>query len=236
MLPAHKNFKNLNYQKIDWTNIETMTPELINQIEECGSFGFTKESWSRNKQKIIQEKNRIVYLIKDGPKVLGFVNGTLQSLSDYYTDLKFLTFIEKQQMLKGKLSQKKIDNFYKENKVKATGNIFDIYEFGILDKYQKMDLGTLLMARVVADQRVRYKSKFVIMYPTENTRKVNAKIAGKRPIFIKINKENTEIIKSIFRQFKSNFKYAIKPEGREQKIIISKNKVPKSRPIRSRAK
>ena len=109
MLPAHKNFKNLNYQKIDWTNIETMTPELINQIEKCGSFGFTKESWNRNKQKIIQEKNRIVYLIKDGPKVLGFVNGTLQSLSDHYTDLKFLTFIEKQQMLKGKLSQKEID-------------------------------------------------------------------------------------------------------------------------------
>jgi len=242
MIPIHKEFPNIRYQKITWENIEDLTPELIEQIAKTGSFGYTTKSWEKHKLKIIKDKTRMIYLIKDGPKVLGFINGDLRTLSDYYTDLRFEKFMEEVSLSKKRLSQKEIDDFYSTRKVNAEGNIFDVYEFGIGEEYQGKDLGTLLMERVVADQRVKYKSKFVVMYPTENTRKVNKRVTGILPVVVKIPKKNEddkseiEKTKKVLRNFKrSSFKYDLKPFNSEQKIIINQNPNQK-REIRSKAK
>ncbi|MFA5746272.1 MAG: hypothetical protein WCX82_02885 [archaeon] len=237
MIPLHKEFPNLRYQKITWENIDDLTPELIKRLRKIGSFGYDKDFW---KNRTVTNNNKIIiYLIKDGSSVLGFITGELYSLSDHYIDLKFERFVNKE--LNGKdLTTQEIENFYNKNRVKTKSNIFQINEFAIDENHQKKDLGTILMARVVADQRAKYKSKFVIMYPLENTKKVNKRVVGNSPILVKIfktNKENLSEIKQVFRNFnKSHFRYILKRQDTNEMIVITKNPNYKKREIRSKVK
>ncbi|HRS42906.1 MAG TPA: GNAT family N-acetyltransferase [Candidatus Diapherotrites archaeon] len=98
--------------------------------------------------------------------------------------------------------------------------MFSLTEFFVKPGNQKQGIGTKLMARVIADQRARYNSKFVYMIAYSKTHNINQKLTGKKPFIVPISRtQNTNIKKSqtIFTQKLKNIIENLKAK-KEKKV------------------
>lgn len=218
MQPTHTRFKDIHYKKITWEEFDKFTPELIKQICDVDNLFHRKPDDLRNylENRKKEKTKTIFYLMYNGDELLGVSIGHLRKASELYI---------------------------KEN---PNANFFHLTETFIHPKYQGEGLGKLLRARIVADQRTKYDSKFIYVWSNPNSQKLNLKVTGKEPDIIKIKEGNDEKIKEIYREFKnSKFKYDLIsiPESKEnpgpskkQFILINENPNYKKKVIRSRAK
>ena len=216
MQPIHSRFKDINYKKITWEEFDKLTPEIIKDISNIDNLFQRKPDDLKNylNERKKEKSKTIFYLMYNGKELLGCTMGHLRKASELYI---------------------------KEN---PTANFFHLTETFINPKYQGQGLGTLLMERVIADQIVKHKSKFIYMSAFPETQSVNSKVVGKRPLIVPI--ENRIKTKEIFRSFEhSSFKYDLItiPESKnnpgpakKQFILINENPNYKKKVIRSRAK
>ena len=70
---------------------------------------------------------------------------------------------------------------------KPNDNAFYLNEFFVKPKYQEQGIGTKLMARVIADQRANYSSKFMYMFAYTKTHRINEKLTATRPFIVPIS-------------------------------------------------
>lgn len=216
MQPTHTRFKDIHYKKITWEEFDKFTSDLIKDICRIDNLFHRKPDDLRNylTRRKEEKTKTIFYLMYNGEELLGVSIGHLRKASELYI---------------------------KEN---PNANFFHLAETFIHPKYQGEGLGTLLMARVVADQRVKHKSKFIYMSAFPETQSINKKITGKRPLIVSI--ENRVKTREVLRNFdNSKFKYDLIsiPESKEnpgpskkQFILINENPNYKKKVIRSRAK
>jgi len=208
-----ERFKNIHYQKITWDQLDTLTPEQIKDICNIDNLFRRKPDNLKNyiDRKKEEKKKIIFYLMYDGKELLGCTIGHLKKTSELYI---------------------------KEN---PNANFFHLSETFINPKYQGQGVGTVLMERVIADQRAKHKSEFIYMTAFPETQKINQKVTGNKAIVFPI-KDKVKT-REVLRSFKhSNFKYdlvtsstKIEP-SKNQYIAIKKNSNYKKREIRSRAK
>lgn len=220
MVALNVRFPKIRYQKITWEDFEKLTPELIKQISEIDNLFYRSPSdilrYIKNRKQ--NADKTIIYLMFSGKDLLGSVFGHVKPVSEFYN---------------------------KEYEIKANpkDNMFLLTELFISPHYQNKGIGTTLMARVFADQRVKHKVKFIYMTAFPQTQRINEKLTGNRPFLIQLkNRIKTKEVNRNFEHSKQKYELVnstqkpdIEPSKR-QFIVITENPNYKKRIIRSRAK
>jgi GNAT superfamily N-acetyltransferase len=159
----------INYKKFSWNELDKIDQNTITQISEIDNLFYRSSSDLEEylrKIKINADKT-IIYLCYRGKELVGAVFGTLNRVSEFCN---------------------------KDYKIKAKPKdyMFLLTEFFVKPGFQNNGIGTALMARVFADQRAKYDSKFIYMKAFRKTQTINKKLTGITPFIVPI-KEVAEI-------------------------------------------
>lgn len=225
----------LRYKKYDWKQLYTIDQKTLEAIAKTDTL--YRRTVTDLKDYIFRSQvnadKTIIYLCYRGEELAGTIFENLKTVSEFYA---------------------------KDHRIKASpkDNMFSLTSFTVSSKFQNQGIGTKLMARVYADQRAKYDSKFIYMVPFKNTRSINKKLTGNKPLFIPISRTKKANKKSIakkqldnptiqkikkatssnakrkmFRDFgHSRFRYDLLEAGSTQNVIITKNPKYKRKPIR----
>lgn len=159
----------VSYKKFSWTELDKIDQSTIKEISEIDTlFNRSASDLEDYLRKIkINAYKTIIYLCYRGEKLVGAVFGSLNRVSEFYN---------------------------KDYKIKAKPKdyMFLLTDFFVKPGYQNKGIGKALMARVIADQRAKYDSKFIYMKAFPKTQTINKKITGIKPFIVPI-KDAAEI-------------------------------------------
>lgn len=187
MTQLHKEFTNIHYKKITWADLEKLPENVLQDIVNIDRVTYRRnadELRSYIKRRIENHDKTIFYLMYNGSELLGSAIGHIKSISGNYN------------------LEPEITKRYASN-----DTYFSLTELNVNSKYQKKGLGTMLLERVIADQRAKHDSRFILiraLFP--ETQKITDRATGKKPFLIEISKKDrsgTEIkdIKNVLRSF-----------------------------------
>lgn len=227
----------LRYKKYDWKQLHTIDQKTLEAIAKTDNLYYRTVTDLKDyifRSKINADKT-IIYLCYRGEELAGTIFGNLKTVSEFYN---------------------------KDHRIKANpeDKMFSLTSFSVSSKFQNQGIGTKLMARVYADQRAKHDSKFIYMVPFKNTRSINKKLTGNKPLIIPISRTqkaskkpiakkqfdisviqklkkatSSNAKKKIFRNFEhSKFRYDLLDAGSTQNVIITKNPKYKRKPISRR--
>ncbi len=187
MISLHKEFTNIHYKKITWADLEKLTEKVLQDI-----VNIDRVTYRRNPNELrsyIQRRKEnhdktIFYLMYNGEELLGSAIGHIKKIAENYN-------------IEPEIA----------NRLGSTDNYFSLTELNVNSKYQKKGLGTMLLERVIADQRVKHGSRFILIRAVfPETQKITERVTGKKPFVIEISKKDRsgkEIkdIKEVLRSF-----------------------------------
>lgn len=219
MISLHKEFTNIHYKKITWADLEKLPENVLQDI-----VNIDRVTYRRNPNELrsyIQRRKEnhdktIFYLMYNGEELLGSAIGHIKKIADNYN-------------IESEIA----------NRFGPTDSYFSLTELNVNSKYQKKGLGVALLERVLADQRAKHDSRFILiraLYP--ETQKITDRVTGNAPLLIEISKKDksgkeTKDLKEVLRNFThSRHKYNLftAPESKTnpgpsklQYITIDKN-------------
>lgn len=187
MISLHKEFTNINYKKVTWADLEKLPENVLQDI-----VNIDRVTYRRNPNELrsyIQRRKEnhdktIFYLMYNGEELLGSAIGHIKKIAENYN-------------IEPEIA----------NRLGSTDNYFSLTELNVNSKYQKKGLGTMLLERVIADQRVKHGSRFILIRAVfPETQKITERVTGKKPFVIEISKKDRsgkEIkdIKEVLRSF-----------------------------------
>ncbi|MDD3244953.1 MAG: GNAT family N-acetyltransferase [Candidatus ainarchaeum sp.] len=187
MISLHKEFTNINYKKITWADLEKLPIKTLQDIVNIDKVKYRKtaeELRSYIKSKLEKKDRSVFYLMYNGSELLGSVMGEIKTISQNYN-------------IEPEIAKR----------WSANDTYFSLNELNVNSKYQKKGLGTMLLERVIADQRVKHGSRFILIRAVfPETQKITERVTGKKPFVIEISKKDRsgkEIkdIKEVLRSF-----------------------------------
>jgi GNAT superfamily N-acetyltransferase len=155
----------LRYKKYDWTELHKIDHNTLNEISGIDAlYNRSVSGFERDLKKYKTNAIKtIIYLCYREKELVGAILGSLKPVSFFLNNKDY------------------------NINAKPNDNAFYLNEFFVKPKYQEQGIGTKLMARVIADQRANYSSKFMYMFAYTKTHRINEKLTATRPFIVPIS-------------------------------------------------